>query len=153
MRLQYQVPVALIVLLSSVGAGPFDLLSASARPAEVDDGAALPRRQPTRSLEDAASVELRGTISRVDAMTRGGREVSDFLIYLTVGDDLVPVRLAPTWYVQSLSVRFDPGDVVAVAGIWTTAGDQRILIAFTIQKGDESVQLRGVNGRPAWVGP
>ena len=64
----------------------------------------------------------------------------------------VSVRLGPSWYIDKQDELLEKGDVVEIFASKVKHGDDDVLVAGKITKGDDVLMLRDENGRPAWQG-
>lgn len=89
-------------------------------------------------------VEITGQIVEIDA-TAGIRQPA---IVLDVGGKLVTVRIGPLRVLFATDLELAPGDVVSVIAAQETCTGN--LVALKLSVGDQTVQLRNPDGRPAW---
>jgi hypothetical protein len=77
-----------------------------------------------------------------------GYEDTHVVVTTTVGE--MEVHVGPTAYLAKHGFEMKPGDEVVVTGCKTTYEDRPVLVARQIQRGDRTVKLRNMTGKPAW---
>lgn len=104
-------------------------------------------------MYDPAKVEtIAGEVERVEQFT-GMRGMSVGIHILVKTDkESLPVHLGPTWYIERLDIKLEPGDNVEVKGSRITFLGKPALIAAEVRKGEEVLLLRDASGFPAWGG-
>ncbi len=80
---------------------------------------------------------IRGTVV-ITVKTEGGEEL---------------VHLGPAWYVDHQRTRVAKGDRVEVEGARASFGGAPIVLAASVHKGSQVLQLRDEGGFPLWAGP
>lgn len=75
-------------------------------------------------------------------------------VHLTVRTDkeTISVHLGPGWYIENQDVKILPKDRIAVKGSRITFEGKPAIIAVTVTKGDDVMELRDAGGFPAWSG-
>lgn len=70
-------------------------------------------------------------------------------------DDKVLVHLAPKWYVDEHPMNLRKGDEVKIKGVWATVGDEDVLMAAKVKRGeyDEYKVRLTSSGMPFWAMP
>jgi hypothetical protein len=68
--------------------------------------------------------------------------------------EVLPVYLGPAFYIvgSDQTKHFKIGDQVTVSGSQGTRGGEAFIIAMTVTRGNEILQLRDQDGNPEWVG-
>jgi hypothetical protein len=62
------------------------------------------------------------------------------------------VRLGPSWYIDNQDDLLEKGDVVKIWASKVAHGDEKMLVAGKIVKGDDVLVLRDKEGLPVWRG-
>ncbi len=62
----------------------------------------------------------------------------------------IPVFLGPDWFIKNQDVQIKPHDQVEIRGSRITFQGHSALVASRVTDGDQVLQLRDNNGRPAW---
>ena len=75
-------------------------------------------------------------------------------VHLIVKTDkeTISVHLGPGWYIENQDVKIVPKDKIEVKGSRITYEGKPAIIAATVTKGDEMMELRDTNGFPVWSG-
>jgi hypothetical protein len=73
-----------------------------------------------------------------------------FRIIVKAGTDTYEVCLCPKAFLQVLDTTFAKGDEVDVTGSKVQEGENTILLAREVIKGDNTLVLRDKNGEPVW---
>lgn len=120
--------------------------STSARPAG-------PARGGSR-LYDPSTVEtLRGRVVRLEEVPsrRGFAEGLHLVLQKDDGGE-TSVHLGPSWFLEEHKLSVSPGDQLEVSGSRVSWGGEVHLIARTVTKGAEALELRDPAGIPRWAG-
>jgi hypothetical protein len=104
-------------------------------------------RDPYREIFDHKTIEtVSGKIIRVEYF-----EEIKLMLY-TDAKKPVLVDLGPTGVFESQGKIMKRGDQVTVTGSMVTIDDTPIMVATTIEEGNEELQLRDNEGNPIWIG-
>ena len=99
---------------------------------------------------------IRGTVESVDTVTGAGGRGRHALggTHLTVrsGTEALAVHVGPTAYLAEKGITFAKGDALEILGSRVTIGQESVIIARQVKKGDNTWTLRDALGRPAWSG-
>jgi hypothetical protein len=71
-------------------------------------------------------------------------------VTLKTATETVEVHLGPSAYLADKKVQLAKGDAVQISGSRVTIGDESVLLAREIKKGDQTWTLRDTSGRPLW---
>lgn len=142
--------------------------SASAGPRWGRGGGWCDRNGYGRIYDPSTQETLEGRIERVEYMRpEDGMSRGVHLVLRTgpAGDEgkgegkaevatgeTITVHLGPSWYLEKQTVPLKKGDRVTIVGSRVRQGEGPILIARTVTKGDEVLELRDETGRPYWAG-
>lgn len=66
--------------------------------------------------------------------------------------ETISVHLGPGWYIENQDVKLLPKDKIEVKGSRITYEGKPAILAATVTKGDEVMELRDANGFPTWSG-
>ncbi len=103
-----------------------------------------------RQYFSGKDVTLEGTVADIgpftpaQGMTRGSK------IILKTGSSLTTVHLGPIWYVQEQDLKLKKGDVIKVRGRQIGEGQNAIVFAAEITRGETKWTLRDTDGIPNW---
>jgi hypothetical protein len=81
---------------------------------------------------------------------RGMSEGIEIVIERSSGDAVV--HLGPAWFIEKQKLQVKKGDEVKVEGSSVMLQDKEVVLAATLQKGKDTLQLRDASGVPAWAG-
>jgi hypothetical protein len=73
-------------------------------------------------------------------------------IVVKTSTDKVAVHLGPAWFVENQDIRIAKGDTVEVEGSRVTFEGKPVVLAASVRKGDDVLQLRDAAGVPVWAG-
>jgi hypothetical protein len=114
------------------------------------------KRPRAPMYETATETTLTGTIEAIEEVTctgcMGRRSVGGTHVTLKTATETIEVHLGPTAYLAEKKAKFAKGDTVAIRGSRVTIGDEAVLLAREIKKGDQRWTLRDASGRPLWRG-
>jgi len=65
--------------------------------------------------------------------------------------EMLWVHLAPAAWLAAQKFELKPGDEVLVTGSYVRMGQDRVVLANTIEHGDQTLRLRDDSGKPAWA--
>jgi sporulation protein YlmC with PRC-barrel domain len=113
------------------------------------------KEEPFTKFFDPKTIRtVSGQVIKVDQVPEPGFGIE---IRLTVYNDkkeVLPVYLGPAFYIvgSELSKNFKIGDRVTVSGSQIARDGGPFLIAISVTRGNEVLQLRDKNGNPEWFG-
>lgn len=105
-------------------------------------------RHGAHMWDPKALTTVQGDIVSVD--TELGRRHQGVHLTLAVGSEKLLVVVGPSFYVDQQPVKLAQGDRVEVTGSRITRGDQAMLVAQEIKKGNDVLSLRDADGIPLW---
>lgn len=119
--------------------------STSARPAGPGRGG--------RRLYDPSTFEtLRGTVVRLEEVpSRRGFAEGLHLVLQKDDGAVLSVHLGPSWFLEEGKLSVSPGDQLEVSGSRVSLDGEVHLIARTVTKGAEALELRDPAGMPRWA--
>ena len=102
---------------------------------------------------DVTTVEaIRGEISSVDRfMPRQGVSEGIHLV-LATGSESISVHLGPAWFIENQDEMVVVGDAVVITGSRIVYQGDPAIIAASVEKGEQVLQLRDELGYPVWSG-
>jgi hypothetical protein len=129
--------------------------SAAGRSASADRPRPQSSRRRNRSGYDPQRQEtVRGKVvgaARPAAQRRSVVPINPLVLETPEGK--IAVRLGPPRFVRSLGLDLAPGDQVEVTGTRVRSGPRFSILAASISRNGQVVQLRDELGRPAWRQP
>lgn len=110
------------------------------------------QQMETLRFDPAQMRTIEGTVQRVGSFNPGGAAVQCQELHLRKLDGTaVTVRAAPEDFARQHGITFNVGDRIAVTGSHSMAGDQSVIIATEIRKGDQTLRLRdAARGSELW---
>ncbi|MEB3291521.1 MAG: hypothetical protein VKJ24_00030 [Synechococcales bacterium] len=101
----------------------------------------------------AAMETLQGEVVGLETGARSGRHGGGVHVRLkTRSGEEVSVHLGPSWYLDRQPLKLQVKDSIEVKGVRFQRHDQSIVMAATVKKGSQTLQLRDDQGVPVWVG-
>lgn len=120
--------------------GTFGAAATAAAPA----GGEPPRFDP------ATVVSLQAQVLEIRHDATDGRH--DLHLVAVVGERRYDVHVGPQWFVDDAQWAFAVGDSLLLTGSEVQRDGEAALIAVTIERGEQALQLRDDNGLPLWAG-
>lgn len=110
------------------------------------------RRIHYSTLYNPDTVEtVQGEVASLGRTISGnGRDYCETLSLKTAAGT-IQVILKPESFRPRTDLRLQPGDQVVITGSRVTLPGEIVLIAATVAKGDNTMVLRDLDGRPAWA--
>jgi hypothetical protein len=65
--------------------------------------------------------------------------------------DTVHVHLGPAWFVDNQGVKIKVRDYVSIVGANVRFRNEKRVVAARVEKEDETLRLRTMDGRPLWI--
>jgi len=136
--------------------GPVRLFVASAlallAPALVVAQGGPPQGKGMGPYDPSTVVSMSGTVV---AETRIDRGMGHKGVHLTLktADGEISVHLGPDFWVDEQKTKISKGDQITVKGSKVTFDGKPALIAQSIRRGGETIDLRDTSGKPLWSGP
>lgn len=110
-----------------------------------------PQSAYCRLYDTHTRVTLHGTVQRIDKIIPMEGMGAGMYLALKTDSEIIPVHLGPVWFVERQDVQFHTGDVVDVSGSRIVCQGKPAILAAVIQRGDDTVTFRTLNGKPAWT--
>jgi hypothetical protein len=103
-----------------------------------------------RHYDPKTVTTLSGEVVAVD-QTGHGRRGGGVRLEVKTSEGTTPVRVGPSWFLEEQGLQLAPGDKVEITGSKVQLGDQPVVIAQVVKKGEAAVALRDINGIPVWA--
>ena len=99
---------------------------------------------------------IKGIVESVETVTgkggRGRQALGGTHLVVKTDKEALEVHVGPTAYLTEKGITLAKGDTLEILGSRVTIGDEPVLIAKQIKKGDNTWTLRDASGRPLWSG-
>lgn len=95
---------------------------------------------------------IRGTVVSTNAFTPMSGMGQGMQLLVKTQDQIVPVHLGPSWYLDNQGFRVNSGDEIEVKGSQVNWAGNPVIMAAEVRQGDKVLELRNNNGIPAWSG-
>ena len=111
---------------------------------------ANPDALPPRDYDPKTVQTIGGNVLSVEKTTPPKRRGYLVELMLQTGNETIPVRLGPAWYVDHQTPRIEANDMITVTGSRVMLDGRSAIVAAVINKGNEVLRLRDANGMPFW---
>ena len=91
---------------------------------------------------------IKGTVEEVKLPPKGS-EIAHLMVKSRSG--IVDVYLCPKSFLEDMGLSFSKGEEVAVTGSKITQNNTDIVLARSVEKGNDNVTLRDDKGTPVWT--
>jgi hypothetical protein len=95
---------------------------------------------------------IKGQVLKVNVIESRQGVHSAVSLAVNASGKTMTVHLGPQFYIESQPVKIAEGDQVEITGVKYMRGDEEILVAGQVKKGDQVLKLHDENGRPLWAG-
>jgi hypothetical protein len=95
---------------------------------------------------------LQGTVSEIEYLTLRGSIGRGVHLTLQTDSGPVEVHLGPEWYLENQELLIDEGDRVTIIGSLIMLEGDEMMVAATVRKGRDMLELRDERGIPRWRG-
>jgi len=92
-----------------------------------------------------------GTITSIDQITPMPGMRPGVQLEIKTAKGLIPIHLGPLWYLENQDITLQPNDAVEVTGSRVFCVNQEVIMASEVRRGDKTLKLRDLKGRPLWV--
>jgi sporulation protein YlmC with PRC-barrel domain len=117
----------------------------------VTSGAWAADSKYNKSFKPDAVTTVEGTVKSIDTFTPAFGSTAGLEIKIkTTANETETVQLAPKNWMDH-NIKFTVGDRVTVTGSKVTHGLGKVIMASTVNKGDQTLKLRNEQGRPLWT--
>jgi len=110
------------------------------------------RKTYKRPFDPDKIVELEGKVLLRDTADDKKSEARGAIFDLQTKDEVIPVHLGPSWYLDHQGRRFKVGDKVMVKGSRVQHNGKDFIVAISVTMGNEVLRLREEDGTPSWYG-
>lgn len=108
---------------------------------------------PYGRMYDLKTVEtIQGEVISVERITPMTGMAYGVHLMVRTGNGILSIHLGPEWYLEKQDFMVAPKDRVEITGSRVTFNDEPAIIASTLRRGDDTLQLRNENGVPFWSG-
>ncbi|MFP4013811.1 MAG: hypothetical protein ACLFVQ_06990 [Chitinispirillaceae bacterium] len=99
-----------------------------------------------------AITTLKGTVADYDSLLfYDGTESFTHILLKTSDGQIVFIVLGPEYFLGSNNISFRKGDEVEVTGSVVGQGEKSFIIATSVMKGNQHLELRNKEGIPLWL--
>lgn len=91
-------------------------------------------------------VEKVETFTPQKGMTVGTRLIAN------TNDKIVVIHLGPVWFINNQEIQVEKGDTLEIVGSLIEYEGEEVIVAKTVQHGEDILTLRNDFGRPVWAG-
>jgi hypothetical protein len=113
-------------------------------------------RQSSPMYDLKTETTINGIVESVETVTgsggRGRGAPGGTHLVLKTEKETLEVHVGPTAYLTEKGITLAKGDALEILGSRVTIGDEPVLIAKQIKKGENTWTLRDASGRPLWAG-
>lgn len=102
------------------------------------------------AFDEKALAEVAGTVEKVVRVDRGRHEGVHWM--LKTAAETIEVHVGPSWFLERQEPLIAEGDAVTVRGSWVTVDGKKALVAVSVAKDADTLELRSEDGRPRWMG-
>jgi sporulation protein YlmC with PRC-barrel domain len=110
---------------------------------------------PYKKLFDSKTIKtISGQVIKIDQVPEFGFGLQMRLTVFIDKKEILPVYLGPAFYIVGpwQAKHFKLGDKVTVSGSRVTVNGEPLMIATTVNRGNEVLRLRDKDGIPGWIG-
>lgn len=112
-----------------------------------------PNTNYNRLFNPETIVELKGTVVSIEKITPEAGMSNGIHFLLEIDNkESISVHLGPEWYLENQDIQVIPGDLIIVKGSRIIYETKPAIIAMTVNKGENMLNLRDKRGYPNWSG-
>jgi hypothetical protein len=115
-----------------------------------------PGRGASPMYDVKTEMTIKGTVESVETVTgtdgRDHRALGGTHVTVKTEKETPEVQAGPTAYLTEKGITLAKGDTLEILGSRVTIGEEPVVIARQIKKGDKTWTLRDASGRPVWSG-
>lgn len=105
---------------------------------------AAPKYDPT------TETKMKGVVEELKLPPKGKEKDIAHLV-LKNGDQMVDIYLCPKSFIDEMGVTFSHGDEIAFTGSKVKQGEDEMILAREVVKGQDTLVLRDDKGNPVWA--
>lgn len=94
--------------------------------------------------------EIQGRVMDVIYSGNANGKSKGVELLVEAGEEYIPVKLGPAWYINHQNITFKKGEKVMVKGSRIDYKKETIMVAATVKRGNRILKLREENGHPHW---
>lgn len=106
--------------------------------------AGAPKYDPT------TETKMKGVVEELKLPPKG-REKDIAYLLMKNGDQTVDIYLCPKSFMDEMGVTFTKGDEIAFTGSKVKHGEEDMILAREVVKGQDTLVLRDDKGNPVWI--
>ncbi|HKW17666.1 MAG TPA: hypothetical protein VJO35_09180 [Terriglobales bacterium] len=105
--------------------------------------------QTSPKYDTTTEAKFKGTIEDLKLPPKGSEKQ---IAYLTIksGTDTIEIYLCPKSFMDDMGVSFAKGDEIAFTGSKVKEGNEDMVLAREVVKGEDTLELRDAKGNPVW---
>ena len=99
--------------------------------------------------DPATEAKFKGTVEDLKLPPKGSEKQ---IAYMTIksGTDTIEIYLCPKSFMDDMGVSFAKGDEIAFTGSKVKEGNEDMVLAREVVKGEDTLELRDAKGNPVW---
>ena len=105
---------------------------------------AVPKYDPT------TETKMKGVVEELKLPPKGQEKDIAHLV-MKNGDQMVDVYLCPKSFMDEMGITFTKGDEIAFTGSKVKQGEDEMILAREVVKGQDTLVLRDDKGNPVWA--
>ncbi|HZP16448.1 MAG TPA: hypothetical protein VFB00_00685 [Terriglobales bacterium] len=113
-------------------------------------GAVSAAQSAAPKYDPAAETKMKGIVDELKLPPKGHEKDIVHLI-MKSGDQVVDIFLCPKSFMDDMGVNFNKGDEISFTGSKAKQGDEEIMLAREVVKGQDTLILRDNKGNPVWI--
>jgi hypothetical protein len=102
-------------------------------------------------MQQSTIAKYTGQVETVEQQQCAACKCVELSVTLKVNGETLLVRLGPKQYFDERDFTLSKADVIEVTGLTFKEKGQTVVLATEVQKGSDTVMLRGKFGRPRWL--
>ena len=103
----------------------------------------------TPKYDPSTETKMKGVVEELKLPPKG-REKDIAYLLMKNGDQMVDIYLCPKSFMDEMGVTFTKGDEIAFTGSKVKQGEEEMILAREVVKGQDTLVLRDDKGNPVW---